>query len=359
MRLFQNFDIYPAYLKRLHATVEPTHYAIVDGLIKDRFIASHMLLPTLARAETATCSIGHDVVSQRDWARRHGMAAGTALDDILRAQIEEHRTEVFYNHDPLRFGSVFLRTLPGSVRKTVAWRAAPSPGADFVAYDKVVCNFPSILADYRARGWSAGWFAPAHDPEMDAFDGGDDRPVDVLFAGSYSQFHGRRGRLMGLLADLGERYEVVLRLNLSRMVRLAETPAGLIGPLRKQRLPQAVRKVSREPVFGRDLYRAIGRAKIVVNGAIDMAGEDRGNIRCWEAMGCGALLLSDAGRYPEGMEDGRTLAAYRSETEMVAMIEALLADEPRRRTIAAAGHAMIGERYSKERQWRDFVELVA
>jgi spore maturation protein CgeB len=76
-------------------------------------------------------------------------------------------------------------------------------------------------------------------------------------------------------------------------------------------------------------------------------------------MGCGALLLSDAGRYPEGMEDGRTLAAYRSENEMVALIEQLLADGARRQSIARAGHAMISERYSKERQWRDFMELVA
>jgi hypothetical protein len=47
--------------------------------------------------------------------------------------------------------------------------------------------------------------------------------------------------------------------------------------------------------------RLIGSSKIVRSGAIDMAGADRGNMRCFEAMGCGALLLSDEGNYPEGM----------------------------------------------------------
>src|SRR5258708_36033204 len=43
----------------------------------------------------------------------------------------------------------------------------------------------------------------------------------------------------------------------------------------------------------------------IFNGAIDMAEEDRGNLRCFEAMGCGALMISDRGRYPKGMEEDR------------------------------------------------------
>jgi hypothetical protein len=50
------------------------------------------------------------------------------------------------------------------------------------------------------------------------------------------------------------------------------------------------------------LYELIGKSKIVLNGVIDMVGRDRGNMRCFEAMGCGALLLSDEGNYPKGMK---------------------------------------------------------
>ena len=37
-------------------------------------------------------------------------------------------------------------------------------------------------------------------------------------------------------------------------------------------------------MFGRALYELIGSSKIVLNGAIDMAGTDRGNMRCFETM---------------------------------------------------------------------------
>ena len=50
----------------------------------------------------------------------------------------------------------------------------------------------------------------------------------------------------------------------------------------------------------------------MLNGAIDMAGPDRGNMRCFEAMGCGALLVSDVGNYPVGMEAGVTMETYAS-----------------------------------------------
>ncbi|MGC1560897.1 MAG: glycosyltransferase, partial [Bradyrhizobium sp.] len=94
---------------------------------------------------------------------------------------------------------------------------------------------------------------------------------------------------------------------------MAETiPAGFIPQLRKLRRPKAIKDITRAPAFGRDLYRLIGEAKIVLTGAIDIAGNDRGNLRCFEAIGCGALLLSDDGIYPEGMKDGDTMFIYKS-----------------------------------------------
>jgi spore maturation protein CgeB len=148
-------------------------------------------------------------------------------------------------------------------------------------------------------------------------------------------------------------------LDRSRLCRLAESPLGQFLPLAKHRRPQAIRKVTREPVFGRDYYEELSAAKIVLNGAIDMAGADRGNMRCFEALGSGALLLSDRGIYPEGMTDGETIATYGSPDEAVAQIRTFLAASGERTRIAQAGHEMISTRYSKEVQWKRFEALVA
>jgi spore maturation protein CgeB len=110
-------------------------------------------------------------------------------------------------------------------------------------------------------------------------------------------------------------------------------------------------------VFGRQLYELIGQSKIVLNGAIDMAGEDRGNMRCFEAMGCGALLVSDAGHYPEGMEPDATIKVYSSPEQAVALIEERLLDSAGSSGMALLGRERVVGAYSKSLQWRHFVDL--
>jgi spore maturation protein CgeB len=99
-------------------------------------------------------------------------------------------------------------------------------------------------------------------------------------------------------------------------------------------------------------------AKIVLNSAVDMAGADRGNMRCFEATGCGALMVSDIGNYPPGFVDNETMILYETEQEAVAVIENALEDAQLSRRVAVQGHEMISSRYSKTQQWADFKALV-
>lgn len=360
MRLFQNSGVYPAYLQRLNR-LSATALSFAERrnvFLADRFGACHFLKPVLDREKTAFFTNGDDEALQRMWAKEHGLNAQSTLQDILLAQIEDHRTEVFYNLDPLRFGSDFVRRLPGCVRKSICWRAAPSPGADFGEYDFVVCNFPSILRSYSDRGWKAAYFAPAHDSQMDGFAASEDRPVDVVFIGGYSRHHRRRAQMLEAVADLRRSHSVVMHLDRSRLTRWSESPLGRLLPLGAHRRPAAIQDVSHDPVFGLGLYETLSRARIVINGAIDMAGNDRGNMRCFEAMGCGCALLTDEGNYPEGMTPGETMATYSTPDDAVAKLELLLADTERSKGLATRGYRMVSGQYSKDRQWNRFVELV-
>ena len=96
------------------------------------------------------------------------------------------------------------------MKKKICWRAAPSPGADFSAYDLIVCNFPSIIEAWRRQGLRAEYFAPAHDWRMDDFvDAGNPRPIDVVFVGGYSRHHEYRAQVLEEVARLIEKYQVV------------------------------------------------------------------------------------------------------------------------------------------------------
>ena len=360
MRLFQNSGIHSSYLIRLNelSAKDSSFEARRLQVLNDRFGALHFLKPVLEGDLNTFFTNGDDAILQRAWARERNMRQSD-LPEILLAQIEDHRAEVFYNTDPTRYDSSFVRRLPGCVKKTICWRAAPSGNVDLTAYGMVVCNFPSILRDWRLKGCRAEYFFPAVDPEMDRYGDGE-RAIDILFVGGYSRHHSTRVKVLESIAALGHEWNVVYCLDASRMTKLAEGIPGLLFPqLRRLRRPTAIRRVTRTPVFGRDLYRLIGSAKIVLNGAIDMAGNDRGNMRCFEAMGCGALLLSDFGSYPEGMRDGETMITYRRPDEAVDLALQALSNDENRKLVAARGRKVVGQLYNKTMQWQRFVEIVS
>jgi len=360
MRLFQNAGIYPAYLPRLNQLAHgaSTFARRLEVFLADRYGASHILKPVYEADASVFFTNADDQVLQQLWAREHGMPAGSKPPAILLAQIEHHRAEVFYNMDPMRYGSDFVRRLPGCVKHAIAWRAAPSAGADFSAYQLIVCNFPGILQSYADRGWRGGYLSPSHDPEMDAYAANTARPVDILFVGGYSRHHRRRAEILEAVVASCKDLKVVFHLDRSRLTRLAESIPGRLLPLEKHRRPADIRAVSAAPIFGRQLYAALSAAKIVLNGAVDMAGEDRGNMRCFEAMGCGALMVSDKGNYPAGMVDGETMRLYSGVSDVVAVLRQALAVDASGVALARNGHARVRDLYSKSNQWAVFKQLV-
>lgn len=360
MRLFQNSGVPPSYLSSHQAELESavTFEDRIARFLNQRYGALHFLAPVLNGEETAFFTNGDDEILQRMWARQMGMSKRASLPEILLAQLEFHRAEVFYNLDPIRYNSEFARKLPGCVRKTVAWRNIPLPAADLGGYDLVVCNSATLLKSYRASGWRAAYFSPAHDPVMDEYAGNPERPVDVVFVGGYSRHHMRRAAVLEAVAALRDRYRIEFCLARSRLTRLAETPAGHLGPLGKYRRPRDIRAVSRSPVYGRDLYALMAKSKVVLNGAIDVSGEDRGNMRCFEAMGCSALLLGDAGMYPDGMRDGETLLTYSSPAEAKILVEQVISNWNRYARTAEQANHMVRTLYSKRNQWSAFGRLV-
>jgi hypothetical protein len=355
MRIFQNNGLSRGF--RVHRRQSP-YQSFAAGraqFLDTRFTASHILLPVLTNSPDAFYTNGDDEQLQMLWAKENGLRTKN-LEQILLAQIEQHRTEVFYNLDPIRYGSEFVAKLPGCVKKSVGWRAAPSGSADLTKYDLIVCNFPSILESWRQKGCRVAYFFPAHDPAMDAYAAARGDELDLIFIGGFSRHHVKRSQALRAAASThGVRARFYLEE--SRLTRLANFLPPL-PVLRSYRYPDEVREIRADPLYGRDAYAAIAKSRIVFNGAVDMAGKDRGNMRCFEATGCGAVLLTDAGRYPEGFVDGETMLQYSSPEQIPELINKLMRDETRARSIAQAGCAMVKDRYSKQLQWTKFQDLI-
>jgi hypothetical protein len=356
MRVFQNNGLSRGFAFQSRRTPsEKSFEAEIARYLQTRVSAPHLLEPVLAGDPTAFYTNGDDKNLQLLWARKNGLRSDD-LSSILLAQVEHHRSEVFYNLDPMKYGSDFVVKLPGCVKRAICWRAAPSRNADLSGYDLVVGNFPSILADWERKGCRVAYFVPGHDPELDRYADQRHEEVDLVFVGGFSRHHGNRSAAL-LAAALTPEIQVRFHLEDGRLTQLANKMPFLFG-LRRHSHPPEIRAVRSGPVYGRDLYKTLASARIVLNGAVDMAGPDRGNMRCFEATGSGALLLSDAGNYPAGFVDGETMMTYSSPEQIPTIINSALRDPDRSRMIARAGRKMVQDLYSKRKQWQFFQELV-
>ena len=148
MRLFQFLSCYPAYHRyfaQKYPEAATLRYAErLKTLIDDRCAGLHTLEPILLSNPDTIIAYADDFVSQSRWALEHGIRR-TDLDDILLAQIEEHRAEVVYSLDPIRWNSSFVRRLPGCVKKTVCWRASMVQ-CRFERVQLTPIKFPKFLA---------------------------------------------------------------------------------------------------------------------------------------------------------------------------------------------------------------------
>ncbi len=328
------------------------------ALLYDRYDATHILKPIYDEDHRSFFTVCDDHTLQFSWAREKGLLSKD-LTEILLAQIEEAQSEVVYQLDPVRFPSSFVRRLPGCVKKTIAWRASVIGSDDFSLYDLIVSNFETLNAQLRAKGFRTASFAPSWDPVMAPYAANTEKPIDVFFAGSYVRNgHGPRLGFLNAVASIGPPNELDFRLLRKKWGRLSVSGLGKWVPV-PIRIPKALASISGTPVFGRDMYAALARSKIVLNPATDIAGDTRGNMRCWEALGCGACMLGSAGRYPDGFDSGVNFESFTDADDLVQKVRNLLADEPRRAAMAKSGADMLARVWSKERQWNDFQSLLA
>ena len=161
MRLFQNSGLYPSYLARLNQ-LAPEALGFEERrriFLDDRFGALHFLKPVLDGDPDAFFTNGDDEILQRHWARENGMRAKPPLEDILLAQIEHHRTEVFYNLDPVRYPSSFVRKLPGMCQEN-ALLAGGTVGK---------CRFDGLWRGAWKFSFDPGFLAPQRLPSRIVF----------------------------------------------------------------------------------------------------------------------------------------------------------------------------------------------
>ena len=366
MKVFQSahtFAAFNQYLEQKHqiSSQQYSFTQLQQILVAEGFNAVHQVLPVLEpEKEAGFFTLWNYQPIQLQWAKEKGWAE-TDLKKILFAQIEEFGGDVFYNLSPIQYKPEEIKQLPQRMLK-IAWFASPEKNnIDFSVYHTRFTNLPSDVDPDAKRGFRSHFFQLSDAPVFHQYANNENRPIDVLFFGQYLESHfDKRNGYIDELIRLKEKHGFNLVLALMADYKYKnllpfKLPMALHQKLKVLQFPpKKVAAHASSALFGADMLRHIGEAKIVFNCHVDMAGDYRVNMRIFEALGCGAHMLSDEGVYPEGLEPGKHFSTYKNVNELEEKIIHLLQQKEKRQEIAALGTAAVREQYSKEKQWHQF-----
>lgn len=334
MRIVNISTFYASAIDAIYVGTDSLGYADTLERFEDALFGSDLLWSAALRRATGW-SVA-DVIANADrlqakWRAENFANRPASPQETIFEQARAHRTDVVVLQDVSFLDETTLRRLKSAGAVLAAQISCPMPPRERVAMlDVAFTSFPHYVERLRAMGVGRVEFVPlAFEPTVCQRvlgpAGQPMRHLDVAFVGGVGRdSHWRAGTdaLEILAAALGEDRFFWWGYGLDRL--------GPHSPLRACYHGEA---------WGREVYDKYLRAKIVVNRHGEVAEGSGNNLRQVEATGCGACLVTDQ---PGVFADGDSCAVYRPPLAdhpgtIVEVVRALLADDDRRRRIAAAG----------------------
>lgn len=292
---------------------------------------------------------------QRAWALEHGVEfPETGWQTSLAAdQVRRFRPDVLWISSNFRYFGDWLRSVRDSCGRVVAWTAAPLPvSLDLGGIDCMLTSHDNFVQEFRSRGVRCERVLPCFEERVLDGLGAPVRDIPVSFVGSLTWAHGERIRAMNRVVR-----ETPLEIWTARprlLSRGALRPAFWTAWWNTRHLMRR----SHGEVYGRGLYEVMLRSKIAVNVHIGVAGGLAGNMRMFEATGCGALLLTEeAPNLAELFRPGEEVVAYADTDDLIAKIRHYLAHPEEASRIAAAGQGRTHSQYSTQARAREIAGI--
>lgn len=241
------------------------------------------------------------------------------LYDILRAQIQFYRPDVLLTHW-IGLDSSFLREMKSYVRLVVGSHASPLYGwYDFSVYNLMLSGVDNFVNYFRRQGLKSELLRFGFEPAVLTKIHKSGRTIPVSFVGNLFPEHRSRMRWLEHVCE--------------------RTPVQVWAPsLSALGDSSPVAESHRGVAWGAEMFRLLRASGISLNHHIDVAEECAGNVRLFEATGCGSMLLTDfKANLHEMFEPGREVVAYRTPEECVELIDYYMNHDDQREAIARAG----------------------
>lgn len=357
MKVYQCLHVYPSYVRQFDKRYSSrdcsnlTFDEMLNDILSDGFYQHYILTPNVGSNDEVFFTLWDYRRLQKLWAKENGLPEEATLNDIRIAQIRKFQADVVFDFSPfadLNFIDQARSEIENQDLLYLCWNAYIKDHAmTFPKYDAHVSLYQPYINYWRELNLHAYEMQPGVPPDWHERSQANQRDIDILFYGQYLEnvFQNRR-KLISTLLDYKKSADKEVHIHLQIQPN-ADTSSI-------ERNLEAVR----DPIFGSELYNKIGRAKVIVNNCTDFNESHKSNARVFEALGNGALLIAEAGNYPDGLIPDEDFIVYDEISELPALLDDVFANWAHFREIAQRGHQKVHTRYGRPQQWQGFSSIV-
>jgi hypothetical protein len=368
MKVFQCLQKYaphiPSFEKKygIEDKTDITFEDLRKLLIEDGYASTYILKPAL---ENKTNDVFYTIWDykrlQMLWAKENGLKS-KELDEIKLAQIEAFKPDVFYNHSPYYDGDFVRKIQHNKELIKVCWDAIITHNPSFHEnYNLRFTLFEPYVKLWNQHGYNANLLPPAFPDSWELLKK-NQKDIDILFYGQYGEyFFSERNDMLKEIVPWAKKKGFHFKMHLQG----TKQKRSLINIRGIRRFtswwpiaPKIITDNALAPIYGQQLYETIARSKIVINAFTNYNGLFKDNMRNYETIGGGALLIGDDGIYPEHFIPNVDFLTYKSKEELFDKIESVLALPDQGLEMAQRTRKKLKSIYSKENQWKKFQENI-
>lgn len=296
---------------------------------------------------------------QLSWARERKLKNFSAHSIVLNQICEYSPDVLFFNcYDTSLLASIkadikSIKLLIGHSGSAIVNREI------FDRFDLVISCAPEVVCKLKDEGINAEQLHHAFDPRIknrvSSDIGHDDFKEDIIFIGQIvpgKQFHNIRNDFLKEMSQSCDLSIYCSNLSETNLLKLC-LQRSLVNYF-------SLKRNLKNGVFGLDMYRTIGNAKIVLNVHADSSFQFASNMRLFETTGMGACLLTD---WKENINDlfidGKECITYKSAQDAVEKASWLLKHPDICKEIAKSGQEKTLQSHTFEHRTDELLQIIA
>jgi|WetSurMetagenome_2_1015567.scaffolds.fasta_scaffold71104_2 spore maturation protein CgeB len=322
---------------------------------------------------------------QNAWAKEKNLIL--TGNDLILSQLKHINPDIVFIQDINTFNGNWIKFIKNeipSIRKIIGWCCSPYNKEQLSLYkvfDFMITCSPQFNIEFQKNGMKSFQLSHAFEPIiLEQIKENNEHPIiDLLFTGSLiagKDFHDERLYILNKLIESGIDISIyanlfhdnpstllakqliylfsksINKIKLKKLLLKNQT-LKKINDLkqfpRNPKYPEKLINISKKPVYGLEMLKALSKAKISLNIHGGIAGDYAANIRLYEITGVGSCLLTDWKKNLDDIFDvDNEIVTFKNTQECIEKVKWLV-DHPKDcQEIARAGQRRTLEEHTYE-----------